>query len=295
MGWVDKVLNATRTRPFARIKSMYADITADEARAKGYVTAAQKVEEVIAVLKRITTPQTIYKLQKLDRDDIIDITDFDVVTWLKGEMRVMLREELARAILISDGRSGASADKIIETNVRPIVSDDPVYTVSNIYLDLTNEKPLADLTMTETLALIDYIADARKDYKGAGNPVFYCSSEALTRMLLVRDTTGRRIHESEASLASALRVSSIVEVPPMSNITRTETISTVDYTVETLGIIVNLSDYVIGADKGGQTSFFDDFDIDFNQYKYLYETRVSAALVTPKSALAIELVTADLT
>jgi hypothetical protein len=284
-------------RPFARIKSQYADITGADARAKGYVTAAEKVEEVIAVLKRVTTPQTIYKLQKLDRDDIIDITDFDVVVWLKGEMRLMLREELARAILISDGRNDTGADAILKANVRPIYNDSAVYTISKIFNDVANEQELVAFTATETIELIDYIADARKDYRGVGSPTFYCQPEVLAKLLLVRDTDNRRLHPTEASLAEALRVNNIVEIPPMSAMSRAGIVDppglpTGTYTIATLGIIINLADYIIGADKGGQTAFFDDFDLDYNKYTYLYETRLSGALVNPKSAMAIELVTA---
>ena len=296
MEWVDKVLSACSTRPFARIKSQYADITGADARAKGYVTAAQKVEEVIAVLKRVTTPQTIYKLQKLDRDDVIDITDFDVVMWLKGEMRTMLREELARAILISDGRNDTGADAIMAANVRPIYNDSAVYTINKLYNDVGNLGPLVDFTAAETIALIDWIADARKDYRGSGSPTFYCQPEVLAKLLLVRDTTNRRIHPTEASLAEALRVSNIVEIPPMSGMQADDVddpagIPAGVYDVATLGVIINLSDYVIGADKGGQTSFFEDFDLNYNKLEYLYETRVSGALVNPMSAMSIQLVT----
>ena len=297
MEWVEKVLGSCSTRPFARIKSQYADITGADARAKGYVTAALKVEEVIAVLKRVTTPQTIYKLQKLDRDDIIDITDFDVVTWLKGEMRVMLREELARAILISDGRNDTGADAILAANVRPIYNDSAVYTISKIWNDVANEKDLVNFTATEVIELIDYIADARKDYRGSGSPTFYTQPEVLAKLLLVRDTDNRRLHPTVSSLAEALRVNNIVEIPPMSAMERTGIVNPTGlpagtYDIATLGIIINLSDYIIGADKGGQTAFFDDFDLDYNKYTYLYETRVSGALVNPLSAMAIEHVTA---
>ena len=297
MTWVERVLNATAQRPFARIKSMYADLTPDTARAKGYVTADQKVEEVIAVLKRVTTPQTVYKLQKLDRDDIIDITEFDVVVWLKGEMRMMLREELARAILISDGRSGASAEKIVETNVRPIYNDDPAFTRSSIYNDIANEQDLADFTAAEAVDLIDWIAGQMQFYRGKGQPVFYCQPEVLTKLLLIRDANNLRIHRSKAELAEALRVSDVVDVPPMSAMERTGEVNPTGlpagtYDIATLGVIVNLKDYVIGLDKGGQTAFFDDFDIDYNKMTYLYETRLSGALVNPLSAIAVELVTA---
>ncbi len=297
MEWVEQVLNACKTRPFSRIKSQYADLTQADARAKGYVTGALKVEEVIAVLKRVTTPQTIYKLQKLDRDDIIDITDFDVVMWLKGEMRLMLREELARAILISDGRNDTGADAILAANVRPIYNDSAVYTISKIYNDIANEQDLVDFTAAEAIILIDYIADARKEYRGSGSPTFYCQPEVLAKLLLVRDTTGRRIHPTEASLAEALRVRNLVEIPPMSLMERSAVVNppglpSGTYDIATLGVIINLSDYVIGADKGGKTAFFDDFDLDYNKYTYLYETRLSGALINPLSAMAIELVTA---
>ena len=297
MEWVEQVLNACKTRPFSRIKSMYADLTGADARAKGYVTAAAKVEEVIAVLKRVTTPQTVYKLQKLYRDDIIDITDFDVVMWLKAEMRLMLREELARAILISDGRNDTGADAILAANVRPIYNDSAVYTINKLYSTPGDEQDLVDFTAAETVVLIDYIADARKEYRGSGSPTFYCQPEVLAKLLLVRDTQNRRIHPTEASLAEALRVRNIVEIPPMSLMERTGIVDPPGvpagtYDIATLGVIINLTDYIIGADKGGQTAFFDDFDLDYNKYTYLYETRLSGALVNPLSAMAIELVTA---
>lgn len=273
MAWVETVLGATKKTPFARIKSTYADITADDARARGYVKGAEKFEEVFPILDRTTTPQTIYKKQSIDRDDMIDITDFNVVAWLKSEMRMKLREELARAILIGDGRTVGHADKIKTDNIRPIYGDAAIYAHPKVFAQSAT-----------TLDIIDGVTASRTDYKGAGNPVLYCSSEMLTSMLLVRDADGRRIHQTEASLAAALRVSAIVEIPPMSNIVRTDGADTYDL----LGIVVNLRDYVIGADKGGETTFFDDFDIDFNKYKYLYETRVSGALVTPKSAIVLE-------
>ena len=293
MEWVEKVLGACKTRPFSRIKSMYADITGADARAKGYVTAAEKVEEVLAVLKRVTVPQTIYKLQKLDRDDIIDIVDFDVVVWLKSEMRLMLREELARAILISDGRDDTGADAILKANVRPIYNDSAVYTINKLWNDVANEQLFDAFDAAETVVMIDYIAAARSEYRGSGSPVFYCQPEALTKMLLIRDTEKRRIHANEADLAAALRVSAIIEVPPMSGLVRTGVVDPPGvpagtYNIETLGVIVNLNDYIIGMDKLGKTAFFDDFDLDFNKYTYLYETRLSGAMVNPKSAIAIE-------
>lgn len=297
MTWVEKVLSGTAQRPFARIKSMYADLTPVDARAKGYVTGDQKVEEVIAVLKRVTTPQTIYKLQKLDRDDIVDITEFDVVVWLKSEMRLMLREELARAILIGDGRSGASAEKIVETNVRPIYNDDAVYTRLFIHNDVSNEQDLSAFTAAEVVDLVDAIAAELQFYRGKGQPIFYCQPEVLTKLLLVRDANNLRIHKSVAELAEAMRVSAILDVPPMSGMEATGEVNPTGlpagtYDIATLGVIVNLKDYVIGMDKGGQTAFFDDFDIDYNKMTYLYETRLSGALVNPLSAINVQLVTA---
>lgn len=297
MEWVEGVLGACKTRPFSRIKSMYADLTGADARAKGYVTGNQKVEEVIAVLKRVTTPQTIYKLQKLDRDDIIDITDFDVVVWLKTEMRMMLREELARAILISDGRADTGDDAILSTNVRPIYNDDPVYTIDAIFNAIADEEAFSAFDDTKCLQFIDFVAGFRKDYRGSGSPVFYCQPEVLSRLMLIRDTDTHRLHRTEAELASALRVSAIVEVPPMSGMSEAGIVNPPalpagTYTIETLGVIVNLNDYVIGMDNMGKTAFFDDFDLDFNKYTYLYETRLSGALVNPKSAISVENVVA---
>ena len=297
MEWVERVLGETMTRPFSRIRSWYADITADEARAKGYVKTNQKVEEVIAVLKRTTDPQTIYKVQKLDRDDILDITDFDVVVWLKAEMRLMLREELARAILISDGRGGIGNDAILTDKVRPIYNDSAVYTINKTFNDIGNEKDFADFTDTELIDLIDYIAVSMEDYRGKGSPTFYCQPKVLSKMMVVRDADGRRLHPTEASLAAELGVGAILPIPPMADMEDTDVVDPTGlpagtYDIATLGVIVNLSDYVIGMDRGGQTSFFDDFDIDYNQYKYLYETRLSGALVNPMSAIAVQLVTA---
>ena len=275
MAWVDGVIAGTRHSPFSRIKSAYADITVESARALGYVTGALKKEEVFALLTRTTTPQTIYKKQKLDRDDIVDITDMDVVAWMKREMRMMLNEELARAVLISDGRDpvAEAADKIVETNVRPIWKDADMYAHK------------VQVTLAATVAdSIDAVIVGRINYKGSGSPTLYASPTWLSDMLLLKDTQGYRIYKTEAELASALRVRAIVEVPLMENQTREAGVT--DYKL--LGIIVNLRDYVLGADKGGQVSLFDDFDIDYNQYKYLMETRVSGALVIPKSALVIE-------
>lgn len=273
--WVAGVISGTRHSPFSRIKSTAANITADEARALGYVKGNPKKEEIVRVLKRTTTPTTIYKKQKLDRDDIIDITDFDVVAWLKAEMRIMLDEEIARAVLIGDGRPvDGDDDKINEECIRPIYTDDDLY---SHHVKLTSEKTVEDL--------IDEILRARKEYKGSGNPAMYIDTDTLTDMLLLKDITGRRIFRTVSELAAELRVSKIVEVPVMENQTR---VDDEEDTLQLKAIIVNLSDYVIGADKGGSINMFDDFDIDYNQYKYLMETRISGALIRPKSALVIE-------
>ena len=279
MDWVKGVMSGVKHTPFSRIKSTYANITADTARAKGYVKGKQKVEEVIVALKRTTTPTTIYKLQSMDRDDVIDITDFDVVAWLKSEMRVMLDEELARAILIGDGRSASDNDHINTSNIRPILGDDSTYTVSR-----TLERTSDDTDDTFAKKFIHDVIKSRKEYKGSGNPVLYTSEDMLTNMLLMEDKTGRVVYDSVDKLATALRVSKIVTVPVFEGHTRT--VGANNYAL--LGILVNLSDYNVGADKGGQVSMFDDFDIDFNKQKYLIETRCSGALVVPYSAISFE-------
>ena len=261
------------------------------------------MEEVIAVLKRTTVPQTIYKLQKLDRDDVIDITDFNVVVWLKAEMRMMLEEELARAVLISDGRNDTGADAIMAANVRPIYNDADVYCHKSIMNDVGSEDDWANFTDTEVLAFVDHVAASLTYYRGAGSPTLFCQPALISKMILVRDTTGRRIHDNLQSLAAAMRVSKIVEIPVMAGLEATGVVNPTGtdqngaaipvgtYDIATLGVVVNLQDYVIGADNGGQTAFFDDFDLNFNKYEYLYETRVSGALINPKSAISIQLVT----
>lgn len=276
MGWVPGVINGTHHTPFSRIKSTAADITAEEARARGYIKGSLKKEEVFKLLKRVTGPTTIYKKQKLDRDDIIDITDLDVVSWLKAEMRMMLDEEIARAALIGDGRDPESEDKINEECIRPIYKDADMYA-----------HKVAVAAGSDIEDVIESIIRSRKNYKGSGNPTLYTTTETLTDMLLVKDTIGHRIYKTEAELASALRVSRIVEVPVMDGLSRVTEDET-PVTLDLLGIIVNLKDYTMGADKGGNVSMFDDFDIDYNQYKYLIETRCSGALIHPKSALVIE-------
>ena len=277
-GWVSGVMSAVSHTPFSRIKSAFADITEDEARAKGYMKGKLKKEEVFSLLKRTTTPTTIYKKQKLDRDDVIDITDFDVVSWLKAEMRMMLDEEIARAILVGDGRLASSDDKINESNIRPIWKDEELYTIRTyVTKGTTNDETIK--------AFIRAAIKARKDYKGSGNPVLYTTEDVLTDCLLLEDSMGRPLYESEEKLRTTLRVSKIVTVPVMENLKRTDT---TNGEVELMGIIVNLKDYNVGADKGGAINMFDDFDIDYNQQKYLIETRCSGALIRPYSAIAIE-------
>lgn len=279
--WVSKVMGGVHHTPFSRIKSMFADITEPEARARGYIKGHRKVEEVFGLLKRTTTPTTIYKKQKLDRDDISDITDFDVVAWLKGEMRMMLDEEIARAILVSDGRNAASDDKINEQNVRPIWTDDDLFTIKK-----TVVVPSGASDDQKAKAFIRASIKVRKDYRGSGTPALYCTEDTLTDCLLLEDGVGRVIYDTVDKLKTAIRVSDIITVPVMENLTRT----TADgKTLALMGLIVNLNDYNIGADKGGAISMFDDFDIDYNQQKYLIETRISGALTKPFSAIALEL------
>ena len=281
MDWVQKVMRGVHHSPFSRIKSVFADITEDEARAKGYIKGTLKKNEVFTLLKRTTTPTTIYKKQKMDRDDLIDITDFDVVAWLKGEMRMMLDEELARAFLVGDGRLSSSDDKINELNIRPIWTDDDLFTIKKLVevnLSTASESDIAK-------EFIRSVIKSRKDYKGSGNPVLFTTEDFVTDCLLLEDTTGRVIYDSVDKLASVLRVSEIVTVPVMEGLTRT---TTEGKTRNLLGIIVNLADYNVGADKGGAINMFDDFDIDYNQQKYLIETRCSGALTKPYSAIALE-------
>lgn len=282
MGWVSKVMGSVHHTPFSRIKSMFADITEDDARAKGYIKGKLKKEEVFSLLKRTTNPTTIYKKQKMDRDDIVDITDFDVIAWLKREMRMMLDEEIARAILVGDGRLNSSDDKINEMNIRPIWTDEDLYTVKALVT------AAAGATADEKAkAFIRAVIKSRKDYKGSGNPVLYTTEDMLTDCLLLEDTNGRVIYDTEEKLRSALRVSGIVTVPVMEGLTRTDSETK---TRTLMGIIVNLNDYNVGADKGGAVSMFEDFDIDYNAQKYLIETRCSGALIKPYSAIAVEMI-----
>ena len=277
--WAKYVMNHVHKTPFSRVKSTYATMTADEARARGYIKGHQKKEEVIAAFKRSTSPQTVYKLQKLDRDDVIDITDFDVIAWIKGEMRGMLEEEIARAILIGDGRDGSSDDKIDPLHIRPIWGDDAVYTVAKVMEKAQNEDQYAFAKR-----FIREAVKARKDYKGSGNPVLYTTEDLLTDMLLIEDLNQRVIYDTIEKLKTALRVADIVTVPVMENQVRTSGANQ----YKLMGIFVNLNDYNVGADKGGAVSMFDDFDINYNKLEYLIETRCSGALVKPYSAVVFE-------
>lgn len=274
--WVSKVMGGVHHIPFSRVKSMFADLTEEDARAKGYIKGNFKKEQVFGLLKRSTTPTTVYKKQKMDRDDVADITGFDVIAWLKQEMRTKLNEELARAYLIGDGRLASSDDKINEGNIRPIFNDDDLFTIKVQAKVASN----ADYE-TKMDAAMEAALRARKDYKGAGNPTLFTTEDNLTSMLLMKDKIGHRLYKNESEVAQALRVKEIVTVPQMVGMKGTKG-------GELFGIIVNLSDYTVGADKGGAVNMFDDFDIDYNQQKYLIETRCSGALTTPFSAMAIE-------
>lgn len=280
-GWVKKVMSGVHHTPFSRIKSIFADITEDDARAKGYFKGKLKKEEVFGLLKRTTTPTTVYKKQKMDRDDVVDITDFDVVAWLKSEMRMMLDEELARAYLIGDGRLASSDDKINEQNIRPILKDEELYTIQatvSVQSSATEDDKAREFIRTAI--------KARKNYKGSGQPTLYTTEDILTDCLLLTDTTGRDLYADVAQLAKKLRVKEIVTVPVMEGVNGKNGGAL-------MGIIVNLTDYNVGADRGGAVNMFDDFDIDYNQQKYLIETRCSGALIKPYSAIALELSTAS--
>lgn len=279
-GWVKKVMSGVHHTPFSRIKSIFADITEDDARAKGYFKGKLKKEEVFGLLKRTTTPTTVYKKQKMDRDDVVDITDFDVVAWLKSEMRMMLDEELARSYLIGDGRLASSDDKINEQNIRPILKDEELYTIQatvSVQSSATEDDKAREFIRTAI--------KARKNYKGSGQPTLYTTEDILTDCLLLTDTTGRDLYTDVAQLAKKLRVKEIVTVPVMEGVNGKNGGAL-------MGIIVNLADYNVGADRGGAVNMFDDFDIDYNQQKYLIETRCSGALIKPYSAIALELSTA---
>ncbi len=274
--WVSKVMSGVHHIPFSRVKSMAADLTEEDARAKGYIKGNFKKEQVFSLLKRSTTPTTVYKKQKMDRDDVADITGFDVIAWLKQEMRVKLNEELARAYLIGDGRLSSSDDKINEGNIRPIYNDDDLFTIK-----VQVETAAGDDTATKLDKMMTAVLKARKNYKGAGNPTFYTTEDILTDLRLMKDKIGHRLYKNDAEVAEALRVKEIVTVPQMENMKGVNG-------GEFVGLIVNLADYTVGADKGGAVNMFDDFDIDYNQQKYLIETRCSGAMTTPFGAMAIE-------
>lgn len=288
-GWVSAWWGALKKTPFSRIKSRTANITEYEARARGYIKGNQKIEEFFSLAARTTTPTTVYKLQKLDRDDIIDIVDMDVVAWMKSEMRMMLEEELAVATLIGDGRPANDVSKINEQNIRPIYHDDDLYCIHKLVTI-----PASATYVQIADALIEAALLSRKDYKGAGQPWFVTTNDVLTRMLLAKDEIGHRLYKTEAELATALRVSRILEVPVLEGATRVAQVpgetegSTVNETRTLLGLIVNPNDYVVGADKGGAVTMFDDFNLDFNKYEYLIETRCSGALQDPYTAIALE-------
>lgn len=279
--WVAEFMGLLHKTPMSRIKSVHADITEADARAKGYVKGNEKTDELFTLLKRITTPTTVYKKQSLDRDDVVDITDFNVIAWLKSEMRMMLDEEIARAILVGDGRSASSPDKINEQNIRPIWTDDDKYTVK-VGINVTE----ATTDDEKAKAFIKNSIKSRKHYKGSGNPIMYMSEDMLTNCLLLEDGIGHRLYDSVDKLATALRCRKVVAVPVMEGLTRVVGANT----HELAGIYVNPKDYNVGADKGGAVNMFDDFDIDFNKQKYLIETRCSGALTVPFSAVAIEFV-----
>lgn len=268
--WVNKVLGAVHKQPFARVKTMFADITEETARAKGYVTATLKVEDAFTLLKRTTEPTTIYKKQKIDRDDVIDITDFDVVAWIKEEMKMKLEEELARAILIGDGRLVTDNYKIDEECIRPVYNDEDLFTIK---MPLGAEE-------NKYKAFINACVRGRKQYRGSGTPTLYTTEDLLAEILLLEDNIGHRLYKSVEEIKATLRVVDIVTINEMADLVRDGK--------EVLGIIVNLNDYSVGANRGGQVSMFDDFDIDYNQQKYLIETRCSGALTTPYSAMVIE-------
>ena len=288
MGWVQHLMGSVHHTPFSRVKMMFADITEDEARARGYMKGKQKIEEVFTLLKRSFGPQTVYKKQKLDRDDIIDITDFDVVGWIREEMRFMLQEEIARAVLVGDGRNGASDDKIQEAHICPIWKDDDLYTIKVRLPLVQNETESA-----RAKRIIKAAIKARKEYKGTGSPKMFTTADEHTEMLLLEDGNGYSLYKTDAELATKCRVSEIVEVPVMEGLyeTVTETIEGVQVSKNygLVAIIVNPVDYNIGTDRGGEVNTFEDFDIDYNQHKYLIETRISGGMVRPKAAIAIEI------
>ena len=283
-GWANKLLSAVHHTPFSRVKTMFADITADEARAKGYIKGKEKVEEVFTLLKRKIDPQTVYKKQKFDRDDIVDITDFDVIAWVKQEMRGMLNEEIARAILVGDGRSSAYDDKISEDHIKPVYNDAALFTIRVKLPYVANETEDARAKRVIRAAI-----KARVDYKGSGNPTMYTTAGFHTDMLLLEDSQGYPLYKTDVELATKCRVKEIEEVEIMEGINRSETVESVTTVYDLAAIIFNPNDYNVGTDRGGEINSFEQFDIDYNQMKYLMETRVSGALVKPKSAIVIEI------
>ena len=287
-GWANKLLGAVHHTPFARVKMMFADITADEARAKGYIKGNLKYEEVFTLLKRKIDPQTIYKKQKFDRDDIVDITDFDVVAWVKQEMRGMLNEEIARAILVGDGRSAAYEDKISEDHIKPVYRDAELFTIRVKLPYVANESEDA-----RAKRIIRNVIKARKDYKGSGNPTMYTTADIKTDMLLLEDGNGYSLYKTENELATKCRVKEIEEVEIMEGISRSETVDNTTTVYDLAAIVFNPTDYNVGTDRGGEINSFEQFDIDYNQQKYLMETRISGALVRPKAAIVIEIARAS--
>ena len=279
MGWVSDIMGSVHHTPFARVKSVFADITEDDARAKGYIKGKMKKEEFFGLIKRRTEPTTVYKKQKMDRDDMIDITDFDIAAWLKTEMRMMLNEELARAYLIGDGRPASSDDHINDQNIRPVAFDDDLFTV---HADIEVASSATDDDKAK--AIIRGVIKNRKLYRGSGSPVMYTTEDVLTDMLLLEDTLGHALYADETALARKMRVSKIVTVPVMENVTGKNGNPLV-------AVVVNMRDYNVGADRGGAVNMFDDFDIDYNQQKYLIETRCAGALTVPHSAMAFEMKT----
>ena len=282
--WVDDVFNGAHKVPWTRIKSVFADITEDDARAKGYMKGNYKKEEVFSLLKRTTQPCTVYKKQKMDRDDVVDITDFDVISWIKTEMRMMLNEEIARAILLGDGRPASSDDKIDENCIRPIYKDESFYSIKNL-VEFAND----DTAAIKTKKTIDSIIRSRKFYKGSGNPTLFTTEDFVTDCLLLEDGIGHKLYKSVGEVATALRVSKIVTVEVMEGVSRVDN----GVTKDLIGIIVNMKDYSVGSDKGGSVNMFEDFDIDYNQQKYLIETRCSGSLTKPFSAIVVESTTVN--
>lgn len=273
--WVSKIMNSVKHTPFSRVKSLFATMDETEARARGYIKGNMKKDIALSVLKRTTLPTTVYIKMRMDRDDVVDITDFNVIAWQKSEMRKQLDRELARAMLMGDGRDLSSDDKINEQNIRPVLTDDDLYTIKYKVTDGVDYDSAKE-NDSEAKGIIRASVKARKEYKGSGNPTFFTTEDLLTDLLLLEDQNGRRIYDTINTLATAMRVKEIVTIPELEEKT------------DVYGIIVNMNDYMAGADKGGEVNMFDDFDIDFNQQKFLMETRMSGALVKPYSAIVLK-------